>query len=244
MYRRIIFLVLCILLISSVVAQADPGLVDVSGYFRSNGTWVAPYIRTAPDGIPWNNFSYHGTQFATAPAASSPYMSAGEMAAFAGRLGLILLGLALLAGIALIVIAYKLLQIPFNVVLEKYIDKPAGKIAACFQGIYLSVIIICSLALIFCGTQIIGGIWGHIIEPTQSKVLAYLLLYPFYPFLQMPSWIIMPLLIAAILRFLVLLHKLGKKSSHGTGFEATYRINQTFLLLDAVLLAGAYHIAG
>ena len=32
--------------------------VFVDGYFRSNGTYVAPHIRSAPDGIPYNNFNY------------------------------------------------------------------------------------------------------------------------------------------------------------------------------------------
>lgn len=34
--------------------------VYVSGYYRSNGTYVAPHERTAPDGNPYNNYSYPG----------------------------------------------------------------------------------------------------------------------------------------------------------------------------------------
>lgn len=34
--------------------------VYVKGYFRSNGTYVAPHVRTYPDGIPWNNYSFPG----------------------------------------------------------------------------------------------------------------------------------------------------------------------------------------
>jgi hypothetical protein len=36
-------------------AHAD---VFVNGYTRSNGTYVAPHYRTAPDGNPYNNYSY------------------------------------------------------------------------------------------------------------------------------------------------------------------------------------------
>ena len=32
--------------------------VSVEGYFRSNGTYVMPHFRSAPDGIPYNNFNY------------------------------------------------------------------------------------------------------------------------------------------------------------------------------------------
>ena len=31
-------------------------LVSVDGYFRSNGTYVAPHFRTSPDGLCFNNF--------------------------------------------------------------------------------------------------------------------------------------------------------------------------------------------
>lgn len=34
--------------------------VDVSGYFRSDGTYVQPHKRSAPDGNPTNNWSYPG----------------------------------------------------------------------------------------------------------------------------------------------------------------------------------------
>jgi hypothetical protein len=36
------------------------GLVSVRGHYRANGTYVAPYVRTRPDGIPENNLSYRG----------------------------------------------------------------------------------------------------------------------------------------------------------------------------------------
>ena len=34
--------------------------VYVSGYYKSNGTYVAPHYRTAPDSKPYNNYSYPG----------------------------------------------------------------------------------------------------------------------------------------------------------------------------------------
>jgi hypothetical protein len=34
--------------------------VSVGGYYRSSGTYVQPYQRTAPDGIRSNNYSYPG----------------------------------------------------------------------------------------------------------------------------------------------------------------------------------------
>jgi hypothetical protein len=38
---------------------ADAG-VSVKGYYRSDGTYVAPHYRSDPDGIPTNNWSYPG----------------------------------------------------------------------------------------------------------------------------------------------------------------------------------------
>ncbi len=36
------------------------GQVYVNGYYRSNGMYVQPHMRTAPDGIRSNNYSYPG----------------------------------------------------------------------------------------------------------------------------------------------------------------------------------------
>jgi hypothetical protein len=36
------------------------GTVSVRGYFRSDGTYVQPHTRTAPDGNPYNNYSFPG----------------------------------------------------------------------------------------------------------------------------------------------------------------------------------------
>ncbi len=34
--------------------------VKVNGYYRKNGTYVAPHYRSSPDGNPYNNYSYPG----------------------------------------------------------------------------------------------------------------------------------------------------------------------------------------
>ena len=39
------------------VANTAHAYVSVNGYWKNNGTYVAPHIRTSPDGYCWNNFS-------------------------------------------------------------------------------------------------------------------------------------------------------------------------------------------
>jgi len=48
-----LFTILLILLTSSVAMAGD---VFVSGYFTSDGRYVPPHIRSAPDGKKWNNY--------------------------------------------------------------------------------------------------------------------------------------------------------------------------------------------
>src|SRR5437879_1377821 len=45
-----------VILTTAVAAQAE----NVRGYFRSNGTYVAPYYRTPANGTPYDNLSYRG----------------------------------------------------------------------------------------------------------------------------------------------------------------------------------------
>ena len=49
--------------------------VYVHGYFRSNGTYVAPYYRSDPDGNPYNNFSTRGNvnPYTGEPGYKNPY---------------------------------------------------------------------------------------------------------------------------------------------------------------------------
>ena len=45
------------ILVSAIPADAQ---VHVQGYYRSNGTYVQPYVRSAPDGLPYNNYGRGG----------------------------------------------------------------------------------------------------------------------------------------------------------------------------------------
>ena len=38
-------------------ANTASAYVSVNGYFKSNGTYVAPHFRTSPDSYTFNNFS-------------------------------------------------------------------------------------------------------------------------------------------------------------------------------------------
>jgi len=40
--------------------EVDAGRVRVRGYYRKDGTYVRPHYRTAPDGNPYNNYSFPG----------------------------------------------------------------------------------------------------------------------------------------------------------------------------------------
>ena len=50
------FLLLIVLLFGMFANSYS--LVQVNGYYRSNGTYVQPHYRTSPDGIKYNNLSY------------------------------------------------------------------------------------------------------------------------------------------------------------------------------------------
>jgi len=41
---------------AAFVSSASWAQVNVRGYFRGNGTYVQPHIRSYPDGNPYNNF--------------------------------------------------------------------------------------------------------------------------------------------------------------------------------------------
>jgi hypothetical protein len=51
---------LILILIASFISFAGFTQVNVKGYYRSNGTYVKPHVRTAPDSNPYNNYSYPG----------------------------------------------------------------------------------------------------------------------------------------------------------------------------------------
>jgi hypothetical protein len=50
------FLFFCI----SIIGQTNPNHVKVKGYYKSNGTYVKPYFRTAPNNSNSDNFSTQG----------------------------------------------------------------------------------------------------------------------------------------------------------------------------------------
>ena len=60
MKKLLIKLTSSIIIAGSLLATANTAsaLVSVNGYFKSNGTYVAPHFRTSPDSFKSNNFSY------------------------------------------------------------------------------------------------------------------------------------------------------------------------------------------
>jgi hypothetical protein len=57
---RLLSAFLIALLIALPANVVSGGDVSVRGYFRSNGTYVQPHYRSAPDGNPYNNWSFPG----------------------------------------------------------------------------------------------------------------------------------------------------------------------------------------
>lgn len=51
-------LAVLVVVVAALAAGAAVAQVPVQGYYRHDGTYVAPYYRTAPDGIPENNYGY------------------------------------------------------------------------------------------------------------------------------------------------------------------------------------------
>lgn len=57
--KRLSLLGLCMVVLLFIVHTVN-AQVHVNGYYRSNGTYVAPHVRSSPDGNPYNNYSYPG----------------------------------------------------------------------------------------------------------------------------------------------------------------------------------------
>lgn len=57
--KKWLMVVICAFMVLGYLgtAMAD---VRVRGYYRSNGTYVAPHYRSDPDGSKWNNWSTSG----------------------------------------------------------------------------------------------------------------------------------------------------------------------------------------
>jgi len=56
--KKIAAIVLATAVTMGSLASTASAYVSVNGYWKGNGTYVMPHIRTAPDGNPYNNFSY------------------------------------------------------------------------------------------------------------------------------------------------------------------------------------------
>lgn len=56
--KKSIIIILAVLFI--LVPLISSARVSVKGYYRKNGTYVAPHYRSDPDGIKSNNYSYPG----------------------------------------------------------------------------------------------------------------------------------------------------------------------------------------
>lgn len=43
-----------------IIATPSDAYVSVGGYYRSNGTYVRPHVRSNPNGIRYDNYGYKG----------------------------------------------------------------------------------------------------------------------------------------------------------------------------------------
>lgn len=60
MKKLLLALLALIVLAFPTLVEAKGGSVRVRGYYRSNGTYVAPHYRSTPDSSVWNNWSTVG----------------------------------------------------------------------------------------------------------------------------------------------------------------------------------------
>ncbi len=59
LWARVLLCFVALFIVLAEVAEAQ-NRVRVRGYFRRDGTYVQPHYRTAPDGNPYNNYSFPG----------------------------------------------------------------------------------------------------------------------------------------------------------------------------------------
>lgn len=60
LFKWLLSVLLCFVYVNMAFTQTNPRHVHVSGYTRSNGTYVQPYFRTAPNSTNRDNFSTKG----------------------------------------------------------------------------------------------------------------------------------------------------------------------------------------
>ncbi|MBI2336841.1 MAG: hypothetical protein HYU97_08805 [Deltaproteobacteria bacterium] len=65
------FIITTLAILITAISSPSWAYVNVNGYFKSNGTYVSPHIRSYPDGNPYNNLSSFNMN--QSPLNSSPF---------------------------------------------------------------------------------------------------------------------------------------------------------------------------
>jgi hypothetical protein len=58
--QKSLYLTYLFSILLALITFCCPAQVRVKGYYRSNGTYVQPHVRSSPDADPYNNYSYPG----------------------------------------------------------------------------------------------------------------------------------------------------------------------------------------
>lgn len=87
MLRRVIAALVFALLFAATALPAIADDTYVNGYFKSNGTYVEPHFRSAPNGNPYDNYSTKGNinpyTGKSGPSSRTPTTEAGAASAAA-----------------------------------------------------------------------------------------------------------------------------------------------------------------
>ena len=60
LWQRMMFIALPLVIATAIATEISFAQVWVRGYFRKDGTYVRPHLRSSPDGNPFNNYSFPG----------------------------------------------------------------------------------------------------------------------------------------------------------------------------------------
>lgn len=73
----------------AMVAPAAIAQTHVNGYYRSNGTYVQPHVRSSPDSSRFNNWSTQGNvnPYTGSAGTQNPYRSYGSTNSFGSSNG-------------------------------------------------------------------------------------------------------------------------------------------------------------
>jgi len=66
-------LFLALFLIGIMVSSAFAKDAYVNGYYRKDGTYVQPYVRSSPDTFKWNNYGSKSNSGSSSYGYSNPY---------------------------------------------------------------------------------------------------------------------------------------------------------------------------